>query len=417
MRRVFVLVVLFWLGPPLLLAGQLPDHPLTLGEALELLHARNPVLASGRAHTEAVKANEITARLRPNPVFTSANEDFNAFKPSESDIRRKQEFVDSVLHTIERGHKRQFRIESARWTSTLAQESYLDIVRQLEFAVKATFAMMLLAKSNLQLARDNLRDYQETVRLNEIRVKAGEISPTDFDRIRGEQARFENDLLSAQLALDQSRVQLESLLGLRNLPDQFDIQGELAAPELSFALEELVEKALANRPDYLAARDTVRKAGTDVQLAHANGATDIAVGAEYKRNGIDNTLGFTVQFPLRIFDRNQGEKLRTRKELEASRANELALRTVVRADVVQAYQAYRTALARAQLYSKDYLERARRIRDRVEFSFRHGGSSLLEYLDALRSYRDTELAWRSAYAQVTTAVHQLSFAAATELWP
>ncbi len=417
MRRPLFYLMLLWLGASPIAAGQLPDHPLTLREALELLRSQNLVLAAGRAHTEAVKASEITARLRPNPLFTSANEDFNVFKPSEFDIRRKQEFVDSVLHTIERGHKRQLRIESARWTSTLAQESYLDIVRQLEFAVKATFATMLLAKSNLQLARDNLRDYQETVRLNEIRVKAGEISPTDFDRIRSEQARFENDLLSAQLALDQARVQLESLLGLRDLPDQFDIQGELAAPELSFALEELVEKALANRPDYLAARDTVRKAGADVQLAHANGATDIAVGAEYKRNGIDNTLGFTVQFPLRIFDRNQGEKLRTRKELEASRANELAVRTVVRADVVQAYQAYRTALARAQLYSKDYLERARRIRDRVGFSFRHGGSSLLEYLDALRSFRDTELAWRSAYAQVTTAVHQLSFAAATELWP
>ncbi len=417
MKRVLFYLALILFGIPPGVTGQAPDHPLTLREALELLRARNPVLASNRAHAQAVQAGEITAALRPNPVFTSANEDFNVFKPSEFDIRRKQEFTDSVLQMIERGHKRRFRVESARWATTLAQEGYRDIYRQLRFAVKTGFVAMLLAKSNLQLARDNLRDYQETARLNGIRLKAGDISPTDFDRIRGEQARFENDVLSAQLALDQARVQLETLLGLPDLPEKFDIEGELAAPELNFSLEELFQRALANRPDYLAARDGVSKGEADVRLADANGVTDISVGSEYKRNGPDNTIGFTVQIPLRIFDRNQGEKLRARRELVASRANELAARTAVRSDVAQAQQIYRAALARSQLYSKDYLERARRVRDRVEFSFRHGGASLLDYLDALRSYRDTELAWRAAYAQATTAVHQLSFVTATELWP
>ena len=417
MRRALFYLALFLFGFLPVRAGELPDHPLTLREALELLRARNPVLASNRAHAEAVQAGEITANLRPNPVLTSANEDFNVFNPSQFDIRRKQEFTDNVLQLIERGHKRRFRVESARWATTLALEGYRDIQRQLEFAVKAGFVAMVLAKSNLQLARDNLRDYGETVRLNGIRLQAGDISPTDFDRIRGEQARFENDFLNAQLALDQARVQLETLLGLPDLPEKFDIESELAAPELNFSLEELFQRALANRPDYLAARDGVSKGEADVRLADANGATDIAVGSEYKRNGPDNTIGFTVQIPLRIFDRNQGEKLRTRKELEAGRANELAARIAVRANVAQAQQAYRTALARAQLYSKDYLERARRVRDRVEFSFRNGGASLLEYLDALRSYRDTELAWRAAYAQAATAVHQLSLVTATELWP
>jgi outer membrane protein, heavy metal efflux system len=410
MRRALFYLALIFSGTPSVLAGELPDHPLTLREALELLRARSPVLASGRAHAEAVRAGEITARLRPNPVLTSANEDFNVFKPSEFDIRGKQEFTDSVLQTIERGHKRRWRVESARWATTLAQEGYRDTGRQLEFAVKASFVTMLLAKSNLQLARDNLSDYQQTVRLNEI-------SPTDFDRIRGEQARFENDLLNAQLVLDQARVQLESLLGFADLPEKFDVQGDLIAPELSVTLEELLQRALVNRPDYLAARDAVSKAEADVRLADANGATDIAVGSEYKRNGMDNTIGFTLQVPLRIFDRNQGEKQRTRKELDASRANELAVRTAVRADVAQAYQAYRVALARAQLYSKDYLERARRVRDRIDFSYRQGASSLLEYLDALRSYRDIELTWRSAHAQVMTSIHLLSFTAGTELWP
>jgi cobalt-zinc-cadmium efflux system outer membrane protein len=417
MRRALFCLALLGLAAPRVAAGQLPDHPLTLRETLELLRARNPLLWAARSRADAVAANEITAGLRPNPVFTSANEDFNVFKPSEFDIRRKQEFTDSVLQIIERGHKRQLRVESARLGTRVAEDTYRDTERQLELAVKSSFVGLLLAKSNLQLAQDNLRDYQETVRLNEIRLKAGEISPTELDRIRLEQARFENDVLAAQLAVDQARVQLEGLLGLEDFPPTFDIQGELTAPELALTARELAQKALAARPDYLAAVDGTRKAEADVRLADANGATDISVGSEYKRNGPDNTIGFTVAFPLRLFDRNQGEKLRTRRESDASRSAELAARIAVLADVALAYEAYRSALARAQLYSRDYIARARQVRDHVAFSYRHGASSLLDYLDAVRSYRDVELAWRSSHAQVMTSIHQLSFVTATELWP
>jgi outer membrane protein, heavy metal efflux system len=417
MRRALFCAALLWLASAPVLAGELPDHPLSLREVLEVLRARSPLLAAARKHTDATAANEITAGLRPNPLFTSANEDFNVFNPSEFDVRRKQEFTDSVLQPIERGHKRRFRVQSARLGTQVAEDIYRDTERQLVLAVKTSFVNLLLAKSNLRLAQDNLRDYRETVRLNEIRLQAGEISPTDMDRIRLEQARFESDVLGAQLAVDQVRVQLENLLGLEDFPASFDIQGELVAPELAVTNQELAQKALAARPDYLAARDSVRKAEADMRLADANGTTDIAVGSEYKRNGPDNTIGFTISFPLRFFDRNQGEKLRSRRESEASRFAETAVRIAVLSDVAQAYEAYRSALARGQLYSRDYIGRARQVRDRVEFGYRHGASSLLDYLDALRSYRDVELAWRSSYAQVMTSLHQLSSVTGTELWP
>ncbi len=417
MRRVLFTLVLLLVGTSLLRGAKVPNHPLTLREALEMLRAQNPFLASGRAHLEAVRANEVTAGLRPNPVLTSANEDFNVFNLSRFSPATSQEFTQNVSQIFERGHKRRLRVESARLATTLAGDTYRETERQLEFAVKASFVNLLLAKSTLQLAQDNLRDYQETVRLNEVRLQAGEISPTELDRIRVEQARFETDLLNAQLALSQAQVQLENLLGLQDYPASFDVEGKLEAPELAVSLNDLEEVALANRPDYQAAHDAVSKAEADVRLADANGATDFAVGSEYKRNTIDNTLGFTFSFPIRIFDRNQGEKVRTRRELEAARASELATQLAVRADVTQVYEAYRSALSRAQLYSRDYLQRAKQVRDRTEFSYRHGGSSLLEYLDAVRNYRDVELTWRSAYAQVMNAIHQLSFVTGTEVYP
>ena len=402
---------------PLSMAAQMPDHPITLREALELLRANNPALAAGRLHLQATAANEITARLRPNPVLSSANEDFNVFDMPKLDPVNGQEYTENISELIERGGKRRYRIQSARLGTTVAQQGYQDSQRQLEFQVKQAFVSMLLAKSNLELARQNLDDYKQVVELNKFRAQAGDISQTDFNRIRLQQARFESDLLAAQLALEQARTQLELLLGFRQLLPSFDIAGSLTNPELSLDLQQLQNIALQNRPDYLGAKAASQKAAADLNLAQAGGATDVTVGTEYKRNGPANTLGVTFSVPLRIFDRNQGEKLRTSREFEASKANETAARNQVLSDVSQAYTAYKDALSLAQIYSRDYLQQARDVRDRIEFSYRNGGASLLEFLDAVRDYRDIYLASAAASAQVLNAAHQLSFATATELLP
>jgi cobalt-zinc-cadmium efflux system outer membrane protein len=186
---------------------------------------------------------------------------------------------------------------------------------------------------------------------------------------------------------------------------------------LHLELADLQQRAMASRPDYLAAVTGVNKAEADYRLAIAGGATDLNLAPEYKRNGPDNTLGFTVQFPLRVFDRNQGEKLRTNRELTASRFTENSVRLQALADVAQAFEAYRAADASARLYTSDYLQRARDVRDRIEFSYQRGATNLLDFLDAVRSYRQTELSAIQAEAQVWLAIHQLSAATATEVAP
>src|SRR5258708_6105305 len=155
----------------------------------------------------------------------------------------------------------------------------------------------------------------------------------------------------------------------------------------------------------------------DVRLAEANGATDITAGGGYKRNGPDNFAGVTIGIPLRIFDRNQGEKLRARRALEAGRAAERAARIQVLSDLGQALAGYDNALRLTRLYSGEYIDRARQVRDRLEFSYRNGAASLLDYIDALREYRDTELAWLSARAGLMNSVNQLSFVTGLELIP
>ena len=408
------MILLFWLGSTAAFAQQLPDRAVTLPELLDYLRTHAPAIVSLREHLAAVRGNELTASLRPNPVFSSANEDFN-LNPDKFDIVHTQEFTQNVSELFERGRKRPLRVESAKLGTVVAADQVNDAVRQLQFQVQSAYVSLLLAHANLTAAEDNLRDYQQIVEANRVRLQGGDISETDFSRILLQESQFQSDLMAAQLAVAQAREQMAGLLGLELLPAHFDVQGTLDVPPLAATLQQLQQDALTNRPDYLAARDGINKAQADVKLAFANGATDFTLGGEYKRNGPENTVGFTLQIPLRIFDHNQGEKLRTQHELEASRTNAQAVRAQVFSDVNQAWEAYQSAIARSHLYTGTYLNLARTVRERIEFSFKNGGTSLLDYLDAVRSYRDTELASRTANAQALTAIYQLSFVSGTEL--
>lgn len=413
-----ILLMLFggmMLAAPLA-AQSAPAQRLTLNEALRILRTSSPLLRANQSHLEAVQAGEITAGLRVNPVGSFANQDFRVFSPSRLDPSGAQEFTDSLAYTFERGGKRQSRVASARAATTVQRDLNADAQRQLELQLKTTFVAFVQARQQLSLARQNLAEYQQTEEANQLRLDAGDISQTDFDRIRIDEARYQSDLFNAQSAVGQARAQLGALLGYSD-SRTLDVEGTLDVPPLTLTLDALSATALDHRTDYLAARDTVIKNAADLKLAQANGATDLTVQPEYKRNGPDNTLGITFSIPLRIYDRNQGEKLRAQRELDSSRFAENATRLQVLSDVAQGWEAYQAALSAQHLYSSDYLQRAKDVRERMTFSYEHGATNLLDYLDSVRAYRDVELAAINANAQVLTAIHQLSFATATELLP
>ena len=397
-------------------AADIPSHPLTLGEAVEWARRNNPALRSARSHASAVQAGEVTAGLRPNPVFTSANQDFNVFQPSKLDPASNQEFTNSLAWTIERGGKRGARVEDAKLASQVAQAGVGDNQRQLDLQVKLAFVNLLLNIQVVKLAQDNLREYGQVIEANRLRLQAGDISETEYDRSRIEEARFQTDLLTARVALAQARSQLAALLGIDDAA-KLEIRGELTPVSADVTLAQLQQTALEHRPDYIGAARSTAKAEADVRLARANAATDVTVAPEYKRNGPDNTLGVTFSVPLRIFDRNQGEKLRAARDLEASRSAQEGARLQVLADVQQAWDAYQAAMARQKLYGEDYLKRSQTVLERITFSYQHGAANLLDFLDAVRSHRDVSLSALAANAQALSALHQLSFASATELLP
>jgi cobalt-zinc-cadmium efflux system outer membrane protein len=389
-----------------LLAGrggaQEPLHRLSLDEALALALERNPTVQAKAAELRSVRASEITAGLRPNPTMNFLAEQF---KPGQA--QQEGQYTVNVGQPIELGGKRLRRMDAARAAVRVTAYQLEDVRRLTVLQVKAAFAGALVAREQLALAAENLKALDETERLQRLRVDRGDLSELELLRIQVQRFTFERDAADARQALDVARITLRSTAAPAAIAEDFEVAGDLALPDVVLDPDRLRRLAVVHRPDLRAAIADRERAEADHRLARANAWWDITPQLEYQRIGPDNTIGFGFSFPLRIFDRNQGEIERTRAEIArveaARRATEQQLLAGLDVDL-------RTALTqreRVQALRDVYLPKARRTREVVEYAYRRGGQSLLDFLDAQRSYRETALAHLQAMGAYLAAIYQL----------
>jgi cobalt-zinc-cadmium efflux system outer membrane protein len=393
---------------------------ISLSDAMDLAMANNPSLKAQRLNIDQGKANEITAGLRPNPIFASSNEDFPFFSPaylSVNNLATNQEFNQNVTYLFERGGKRQKRVAVARDATQVAAQTFADQERQVRFEVAQAFIGALLAKSNLDFARQDLSDYSSVVEINQKRYEAGDISRGDFLKIELQKLQFQQDVAAAELAFEQSRIGLRQLIGFNAVPENFTLVGTLEHQKRILVLDELQKQALLNRPDYEAARTGVALAQHTVSLAYADRAVDITGETEYKRNGPVNGWGFGLAVPIPVFNRNQGEIARSEVAVRQAQHQQTAAREAVLTDVQNAYQTYRNSEQVLSLFEAGYLEQAQQSLEISRYAFQRGGASLLDLLDAERSYRSTQVAYRQALAAYMTSLEQINFAVGTRVIP
>jgi cobalt-zinc-cadmium efflux system outer membrane protein len=383
----------------------------SMEQAVNLALERNQTLRAQRFNIDQAKAGQITAALKPNPVYTMTNEDFPVFSPKDMtlpNLRDNQEFLQSVSFTYERGGKRQNRVKVAEDTTAVSAATVADAERQLRFQVAQTFIAVLLATSNVALAEDNLKDFNGVLEINRARMQSGVISESDFLKISLQKLQFEQDLSAAQLALIQSMAALRQLLGYENVPEDFSVSGSLTRTPYIVQLEELQRQALVARPDLAAAKNAVKLANDTVALAYSNRARDLTWDVEYKRNGMVNGVGFGGAIEIPIHNRNQGEIARSRFGVQQAQETEAATRVVALTDVVNAYSGFRTNDQVVRLFETDYLDQATKSREISNYAYRRGAASLLDLLDAERSYRSTQLAYRQALAAYMLGVEQVN---------
>jgi cobalt-zinc-cadmium efflux system outer membrane protein len=400
------------------------QQPLDWDQVKARFIASNPALRADADNVDEMKAEEITAYLRPNPQFTLTADGTQiaphngAWQPTKGTTEQP-----NVSYLHERDHKRELRLESAQEGTRITQSQHEDLQRNMVFALRTAFVGTLQAKYILDLAKADLEYYDKIIDISRAMYKAGAIGQIDLDRIELLRVQYESEIENAIVNLRTAKIQLLQLLDDRTPVDQFDVTGPFDFSDNLQPLNTYRDTALAARPDLQAALQTIQQSDTNHKLAISNGSTDPTYAAWFTNNSSTNnpngpeTLGVSVNIPLRIFDRNQGEKKRTLIDIDRAQQASEAARAQVFSDVDTAYELVRSNIALLKPYKEKYNDQALRVRDTVTFAYQHGGASLMDFLNAQSDYRQVQLAYAELLGSYLTAEGQLSLAIGTDNLP
>jgi cobalt-zinc-cadmium efflux system outer membrane protein len=385
--------------------------------------AANPALKADALGVDELKAQEITAFLRPNPQFNFAV-DGTQFPPHKGPwtpvVSTQEQTTFSYLH--ERQHKRELRLESAKEGTRIGQSEHEDLDRTMLFTLRSAFVQTLQAKAVLDLAKTNLAYYDKIIDISRSRLSAGDIAQVDFDRIELLRVQYESEMQTAIVNLRTAKIQLLQLLNDRTPVDGFDVDGPFDFADALRPLDDYRQIALASRPDLQAAIQTIEQSKTNHNLAIANGSTDPTYSVWWTHNPSfnniapdENTLGLSFSIPLRIFDRNQGEKKRTLIDIDRSSQLTEAARAQVFSDVDSSYEQVHSNIELLKPYKQKYLDQATRVRDTITFSYQNGGASLMDFLNAQSDYRVVQLTYAQLIGSYLVAAGQLNLAVGREV--
>jgi cobalt-zinc-cadmium efflux system outer membrane protein len=419
MKRLSTLWILFLFLVRAALA-QSPAPRITLEQAIQFALAHNHALEAARSTIMQNQAQEITANLRPNPTLSWDSQFLPLFNLSQFNaayLSNSAQFDLGIGYTFERGQKRQHRLQTAQDQTTVTRSQVADNQRTLAFNVAQQFVAVLLAESMIDLAQQDLASFQQTVDLSEQQVRAGALSEGDAIKIKLQLLQFQNDVSSAKLSRVQALAALRQLIGFESVPENYDVNGTLDYQPVHGDLEALKMLAVNSRPDLAAARQGIIAARSQESLAHANGKRDLDVSFNYSHVADINSGAFFFNMQIPVFDRNQGEIARTRAAIAQSQELAAEANEQVMSDVVSAFEGVHTNDQIITLYRSGYLDQTTQSRDISQYAYQRGATSLLDFLDAERSYRANQLSYRQALAAYMVALEQLREAVGTRSLP
>ncbi len=391
--------------------------------------AANPALKADADNVDEMRAEEITAFLRPNPQIGLSSDGLQIAPHTTNGLGTHwlpltgNQLVPSISYLHERDHKRELRLESAQQGTRITQSQHEDLERNMVFALRTAFVSTLQAKFVLDLAKADLNYYDKIIEMSRARLKTGDIAQIDFDRIKLLRVQYESELQTAIVNLRTAKIQLLQLMDDRTPLDQFDVTGTFDFSEALDPLDSFRQAALAARPDLQAALQTIQQSETNHKLAISNGSTDPTYSTWYSYNPAFNnpfgryTLGASVNIPLRVFDRNQGEKQRTQIDIDRAQQASEATKAQVFSDVDTAYELVHSNVELLKPYKAEYNDEALRVRDTVSYSYFHGGASLMDFLNAQSDYRQVQLAYAQLIGAYLTSAAQLNLAVGREVIP
>ena len=409
MHRIFVLTTML---VAVLCAQNAPPPKITLAQGVLEALDKNLSLMAEKHNIAVAQAKIITARLRPNPVMTFGADHQNVLGGTWTldNNAGPQEYSARVDFLLERGGKRERRVEVAEAAKSVAELQFLNTIRGLVFDVQNAFVDTLAAKASLTLAQENLKALNDIVAVNTTRVRAGDLAQVELVRSRLAALQFQNAVKQAELRLRTSKNRLQFLIGRQAMSADFDIDGELRRDSVDLGIEPLREQAMRLRPDLLSILRDQQRSAADIKLQIATAKVDYTVGSEYRRQqftAYSNALGFFVSVPLPVFNKNQGEIERATRENQQIALRVNAMKAAIGAELEGAWQQYQTSRSLLDSIEKEMIEQARQVRTTTEYSYRRGEASFVEFLDAQRAFNDTMQSYNDARADYVRSLFLL----------
>lgn len=414
MIRVSSFALLFGVAIPFAISQPLLPSLISMEDAVRIALAHNQALRAQRLNIDESKAGEITAGLKPNPTLSTIVDQIPIFSPQTIRLGT-QAYTQALSYTVERGGKREKRVVVAKDNTDAAAQTVSDNERTLRFQVAQAFINLVLAKSVLQFAKEDLANFTNVVDLNRARLTAGDLAEGDYLKLSLQKLQFEQDVSTSDLAVVQARATLRQLLGYESVAENFDVTGTLEHKKQLLILVDLNRQALENRPDLQAAKTNVKLANDTVSLAFGNRAKDWTFSGDYTNQGATNGIGASFSIDLPIHDRNQGEIARSQAAVKQAAESQSSTEVTVRTDVVNAYYGFKTSDEVVGLYEGGYLNQATQSRDISNYAYQRGAATILDVLDAERSYRSTQLAYRQALAAYMIAGEQVNQVVGTQV--
>lgn len=384
----------------------LSQQALSLSQAVEEALQHNLELLARKFDISIAEARILTAQMHPNPSISlgadhldwlgTVYDNINTAGPSEYSFR-----TDFVL---EGGGKRGARVEVAELAHQVTQFEVQDAARQLILDVDNAFIDVLLARGNLAVAQENRGAFRRIVRISKERVRTGDLARVELMRTQLAELQYDNAVIISKAKLRTAKQKLLLLMGRPKLLDwDFEVEGTLPRPPINLALVDMEKVALTQRPDYLALIRDQGRSEASIRLQEANGKPDYIVGMEYRRQqglaGRGNSIGLFFTMPIPVFDTNEGEIQRARHEADQVVAKVQALEAQIRQELTSAWEQYQAAEKTVRQIESHMLTQARQVLDTMEYSYRGGHATLVELLDAQRSYNDVMLSYNEALAE------------------
>ncbi|UTX50797.1 TolC family protein [Chryseobacterium sp. MA9] len=379
-------------------------------EYLSLVGNKNLGYASQKYNVSIAEASIQTANMFPDPQLE--------METTNNGVRKDMGYVygASISWTLELGGKRKARVNLARNQSELNKIQLQDFFRNLRADASLGYIDALKSKALLEVQQDSYKNMQQLAKSDSIRYKLGTISLVTSKQSKLEAASLLNEVYQAESAEEQSLTSLSVFLGDSKITGR-DVAGDFNAFNRDFSIDDLILQALNERADLLAAKQNTEVAKSQINLEKANRMIDLGISAGAERhteatNEIApsptvNAVKMGISIPLKFSNRrNAGLKIAEMVHSQA-KVEYKQIEQGIKAEVMQAYQQYTATQKQLRQFHNGMLSEAQSILEGITYSYKRGESSILEVLNAQRTYNNVRKDYYQALADNAVALIEL----------